>query len=104
MTTSYRGMYRRGSADNPTDVQVVDPGGNSTPLPIDLYESRGVLPEWNDLPTEKQYKVLLAVHDAAQGSFPFINTADAEACVVRGWLEPVATNSWMLTVSGKRFL
>lgn len=104
MTTTYRGMYRLDSSANPSHIQVASPGGHSTPLPIELYEARGVLPHWNELPTEKQYKVLLAVKGVPQGSSAFVNTADAEECVDRGWLESEGINSWRLTEVGEIFL
>jgi hypothetical protein len=104
MSSTYRGIYRLGPADNPSDIQVVDPGGNSISLPIDLYESRGLLPLWCVLPTKRQYTSLLAIQNAEQGSSPFINIGDAEECVDRGWLEPLATNVWRLTDQGKKLL
>lgn len=104
MTSSYRGVYFLGAEGVPTDIQVVDSGGNSIPLPIDQYVSRGVLPLWVDLPTEKQYKALLSVHSTGEGVFSFINVADAEECVERGWLNPISPNCWQLTDAGKKYL
>lgn len=97
-------MYRLDASGKPLHIQVASPGGNSIPLPIQDYESRGVLPDWQDLPTEKQHKVLSAVHRIEQGAPAFINPVDAEECVDRDWLESVGTNQWRLTVTGKRFL
>lgn len=47
MTTSYRGMYRLDANEKPAHIQVASPGGHSIPLPIEEYESRGVLPVWH---------------------------------------------------------
>lgn len=104
MATSYRGMYRLDESGNPSHVQVASPGGNSLPLPIDEYESRGVLPDWCELPTFEQHKALSAVADITQGSSAFINPAVAELCADRNWLEPVGIGGWRLTEAGKRFL
>jgi hypothetical protein len=104
MTTSCRGLYRSGSGCRPSHVQVNSPSGHSIPLPIEEYESRGGFPDWRELPTEKQYMTLLAVHDAMQARSPVLNPAVAEECIDRGWLEPVGIGGWGLTVAGKRFL
>lgn len=104
MTTSYRGMYRTDANGKPSHIQVASHGGHSLPLPIEEYESRGVLPDWNELPTGKQHKVLSAVHNALQGKSPVLNRADAEACLDRGWLKLGVINDWQLTEAGKRFL
>ena len=50
-------------------------------------------------PTPKQLK---ALRDAAAGSW--INTADAEECVDRGWLEAQPGGGYALTESGRREL
>lgn len=98
-------MYRLGVASGkPSYVQVTSPGGQSIPLSIEEYESRGVLPNWRELPTEKQYKALSAVLNIEQGASAFINPADAEECADRDWLEAVGTNGWQLTAAGKRLL
>ena len=104
MSASYRGMFRLDSAGKPTHVQVYAPDGYSLPLPIELYESRGVLPDWRELPTERQHKALLVVYESERGSSVFINSADADECERRGWLESVGTNGWWLTDAGKRYL
>lgn len=103
MATSYRGMYRLGASGKPSYIQVTSPGGHSIPLSIEEYESRGVLPNWQELPTESQYKALWSVHKIEQGASAYINSTDAEECVNRDWLEPVGKNSWQLTPAG-RFL
>lgn len=104
MATSYRGMYRLGGSGKPSHVQVTSPGGHSIPLSIEEYESRAVLPDWREQPTEKQYKTLLAVHNAMQTGSSVLNPADAEECIDCGWLEPVGIGGWRLTEGGKRFL
>jgi hypothetical protein len=73
-------------------------------LPIEEYESRGVLPDWRELPNERQYKALSLVQQIEQGASAFINPADAEECAHRDWLVTVCTNVWQLTEAGKRFL
>jgi hypothetical protein len=104
MATSYRGMYRLGASAKPSYVQVTSPGGNSIPLSIEEYESRGVLPNWQELPTERQYKALWSVHKIEQGATVYINPADAEECVNRDWLETIGENGWQLTDAGKCLL
>ena len=104
MTTSYRGMYRLDANGKPAHIQVALPGGHSLPLPIEEYESRGVLPDWRELPTEKQHKPLSAVYQATQGKSSVLNRAGAQECADHGWLEPVGTDGWRLTEGGKRFL
>lgn len=42
MHSSYRGQYWLGPKEKPTDIQVVDTGGVSIPLPIDMYISQSV--------------------------------------------------------------
>ncbi len=103
MATSYRGIYRLGVSGKSSHVQVSSPGGHSIPLSIEDYESRGVLPGWHELPTERKYKALWSVHKIQQGASAYINPADAEDCVDRDWLEPIGTNGWQLTHAG-RFL
>ena len=103
MAASYRGMYRLGASGKPSYVQVTSPGGHSIPLSIEEYESRGVLPNWHELPTERQYKALWTVDQIEQGVSTYINPAEAEECVERDWLEPIGTNGWQLTPAG-RFL
>lgn len=44
MASSYRGLYRVGPTENPTDIQVEDTGGNSLPLPLGDYVAREVSP------------------------------------------------------------
>ena len=104
MTTSYHGMYRLDANGKPTHIQVTSPGGHSLPLPIEEYELRKVLPDWRELPTEKQHKALSAVCQATQGKSPVLNRGAAEECADRDWLEPVGTDGWRLTEAGKRFL
>lgn len=104
MGSTYRGLYRIGTRDVPTDVQVQDPGGNSLPLPIDEYVSRDVYPDWRDLPTQKQYQALVAVSRLQESGTAFINPADAEECVDAGWLDALGLNQWALTKSGKKRL
>ena len=104
MTTSYRGMYRLDANGKPAHIQVASPGGHFLPLPIEQYELRGVLPDWRELPTEKQHKALSFVHTHEQDASAFINTANADECESRGWLEGVRKNDWRLTEAGKRFL
>ena len=101
MPTSYRGMYLLDANGKPSDIQVASPGGHSIPLPIEEYESRGVLPDWRELPTEKQHKALSAAYKHEQDASAFINTANADECESRGWLESVGKNNWRLTEVGK---
>lgn len=57
MKTSYTGIFSHKLADGTiTDVQVVDTGGNSLPLPIDEYRRRGVQPPAESLPDQNSYK------------------------------------------------
>jgi hypothetical protein len=95
-------MYRQGGT--PSHVQINSPGGNSIPLPIEEYESGGVLPDWRELPNVRQYKALSLVHKLEQGDSAFINPADAEEFADRDRLVPVCANVWQLTDAGKRFL
>lgn len=104
MASSYRGLYRLGPVDSPTDIQVVDTGGNSLPLPNSVYMSRGVLPDWQQLPTQKQYAVLEAVAKFERGESAWINPADAEDCQKRGWIEPSSCPAWRLTEAGRSLL
>ena len=46
------------------------------------------MPKWRELPKEKHYKILSAVHCLPQGSSAFINPADAEECIHRGCFKP----------------
>jgi hypothetical protein len=91
MASIYRGLYRIGPRDTPTDVKVQDPGGNTLPLPIKEYVSRDVYPDWRDLPTQKQYQALVSVSRLQESGTAFINPADAEACVDAGWLDPLGS-------------
>ena len=104
MASTYRGLYRIGPKDAPTDVQVQDPGGNSLPLPLDTYVVRGVLPVWQELPTDRQYRAILAVSCLEKGETHNVNVGDAEECVEAGWLDALAPNRWILTKAGKKFL
>ena len=104
MTTSYRGMYRLDANGKPAHIQVASPGGHFLPLPIEQYELRGVLPDWRELPTEKQHKALSVVHQATQMKSPVLNRAAAEECADRDWLEPVGADGWRLTDAGREFL
>jgi len=104
MATSYRGMYRPVADGKPSHIQVASAGGHTIPLPIEEYESRGDLPVWHELPTEKQHRALSAVYSSARESLSFINPADTEACIHHGWLESVGRNRWQLTELGKQFL
>ena len=97
-------MYRLDVNGKPAHIQVTSPGGYSLPLPIEEYESRGVLPDWNELPTERQHKALSAFHQATQGKSTVLNRAAAEECAGNDWLETVGTDGWRLTEVGKRFL
>lgn len=94
MATSYRGMYRLGVSGKTSHVQVTSPVGHSIPLSIEEYESRGVLPDWHELPTKWQYKALWLVHKIEQGASACINSADAEECLDSDWLEPAIKNGW----------
>lgn len=56
MASSYTGIYSLKLSDGTiTDVQVVDTAGNSIPLPIDDYRSRGVQPPAESLPDQHTY-------------------------------------------------
>lgn len=55
MASSYTGLYLIMTRGEVTDVQVVDPGGNSMPLPLDEYIRRDVQPNYRDLPTQDEY-------------------------------------------------
>jgi hypothetical protein len=61
MASSYRGRYRIGPADTPTDIQVVDSGGISITLSLDVYVASDVQPDWRELPTDRQYLAILSV-------------------------------------------
>jgi len=52
MASSYRGLYLVGdkAANRITDVQVVDTGGISIPLPLVDYVNLGVQPDYKTLP------------------------------------------------------
>lgn len=104
MASSYRGLYRLGPVNSPTDIQVVDTGGISLPLAINTYVSRGVLPDWQHLPTQKQYAVLEAVAKLASGESVWINPADAADCQKTGWIEPSSCPVWRLTEAGRSLL
>ena len=104
MPSSYRGQYRLGPKDDPTDIQVVDTGGVSIPLPIDMYISRKVLPEWRLLPTEQEYQVLQSVAKLERGESVWINAADAEDCLKAGWIQPSTLPQWILTPAGLNLL
>jgi len=57
MATNYTGIYSLKRPDGTiTDVQVVDTAGNSLPLSIDDYRSRGVQPSAESLPDQHTYK------------------------------------------------
>lgn len=71
--STYRGLYRLDTDSMPTHIQVTSPGGHSIVLPIDLYESRGVLPNWRGLPTQKQYQALVAVNRSKESGTAFVN-------------------------------
>jgi hypothetical protein len=73
-------------------------------LPIEDYDARGVLPDWRDLPTEKQYQSLAAVEKLENGISQVINRGDVDECVDLGWLEITGSNEWCLTKSGKKLL
>lgn len=104
MASTYRGLYRIGPKNAPTDIQVQDTGGNSLPLPVNEYVIRGVYPDWHDLPTQKQYQALVAVSRFQKTGETVINSGDAEECVDAGWLDALGPNQWVLTESGKRLL
>ncbi len=104
MASSYRGQYRLGPKDLPTDIQVIDSGGNSLPLRLEVYIARNFKPDWRTLPTEKQYQVLLNVSRLQKLGAAFVNLGDAEECVKEGWLDVLAPNRWALTDAGKKIL
>lgn len=57
MASSYRGLYVQRNSNGVIDsVQVVDTGGNSIPLPPDVYVDRGVKPPIDELPDLEDYK------------------------------------------------
>ena len=52
MASNYRGLYKIGdkTTGRVTDIQVVDRGGSSIPLPLVDYVNRGVEPPYQTLP------------------------------------------------------
>ena len=62
MAASYRGMDRLDASTKPFFTQGASPGGHSIRLPIEEYESRGVFPDWQEIPTEKKHIALSTVH------------------------------------------
>lgn len=56
MQSFYMGLYVIYANGNATDVQVKDPNGNSIPLSLSEYTSRGVRPEWESLPSQADYQ------------------------------------------------
>lgn len=104
MSSTYTGLYRIGPSESPTDVQVVDPGGNSITLSISAYVSRGVLPKWCSLPTDKQYRVLVALKSLEAGLSSVINRDDAEECFDKGWVDTSEGGGWVLTLLGRERL
>lgn len=102
--SSCRGLFRLGSKSEPSHIHVLYPGGHSLALPIEDYVLKQAMPDWTDLPTDKQYKVLLTIA-AAQDNFSLIvNPVDAEECVQSGWLETLPSGFWILTAKGKEIL
>lgn len=71
---------------------------------VDDYISRGIIPDWPELPSERHYRVILGVSRHAKGEDQVINVMDAEECVDAGWLKTLPSGSWVLTASGRRFL
>jgi hypothetical protein len=104
MASSYRGQYRLGPKDVPTDIQVVDLSGNSILLPLDVYVARDGQPDWRKLPTDRQYLSILGVSRLEEGEPQVINVSDAQECVEAGWLDALAAIRWTLTEAGKKFL
>jgi len=56
MSSNYKGLYVICSDSEVTAVQVQATGGNSFPLPLNVYQDRGVQPELCSLPTEDEYR------------------------------------------------
>jgi hypothetical protein len=57
MGSNYTGLFVQRSPDGTIhSVQVVDIGGNSIPLPPNIYIERGIRPLIEKLPDEKDYK------------------------------------------------
>jgi hypothetical protein len=55
MASTYRGVFLIGNkaANRITDVQVVDAGGNTIPLPFAEYVARGAEPNYKTLPWQE---------------------------------------------------
>jgi hypothetical protein len=104
MTTLYRGLYRLGSTECPTDIQVIDIGGNSLPLAFDDYVLRNILPPWESLPTEKQFQALESVRKLESNESAWVNPADIERCLDEGWVEYSTERQLVLTKLGRALL
>ena len=62
MASSYRGLFLVGdkATGRVTDVQVIDTGGNSIPLPFSEYRLRGVQPDYKTLPWQEDVELKAA--------------------------------------------
>ncbi|MUK70311.1 hypothetical protein [Aliivibrio fischeri] len=89
MKTSYSGIYiylsPNGAVD---DVQVIDIGGISMPLPVDIYIERNVQPPLDKLPTEKEFSILVSIHETKY-KYPALETTEIKKLVSLGYLERI---------------
>ncbi len=97
MATSYRGMYRLGASGKPSYVQVTSPSVHSIPLSIEEYESRGVLPNWHELPTEGNIKLYGWLTRSNKGYRLYQSSRCPRVCRTR--LVRAYRNKWLATDS-----
>ena len=55
-------------------------------------------------PTERQLRALRKIQRAEEGRQTFVNSADAEECEDRGWVEAQPGGGYRLTDQGRRIL
>ncbi len=55
-------------------------------------------------PTEQQLKTLRKIQSQEAGTYPFINSADAEECEDHGWAEAQPGRGYRLTDEGRSLL
>ena len=66
MASGYRGVFLIGNkaANRITDVQVVDAGGNTIPLPFAEYVARGAEPNYKTLPWQEDVEAQTGATEA----------------------------------------
>ncbi|EIX4876356.1 TPA: hypothetical protein I7725_20745 [Vibrio vulnificus] len=92
MKTSYSGLFAildpQGEVES---VQVTSPGGHSIPLPLGIYIERDVQPSFEELPTQKEYGVLVEIQSNSK-AYPTPENQEIKRLVMLGYVERVTVS------------